>query len=362
MANTWFRFEGKAGDKVAPVLYVYDEIGAYGVTLKDFAASLRGFGDLKGKPLTMRLNTPGGNVFMGNAMFNLLRESGAVLTVYIDGVAASMGSLIAMAASKPGDKVIMAENAVMMIHNPSGVGVGESKDLATMATLLETLKAGMVSAYATKSGMSPEAVSKLMDDETWLDAEQAVAHGFADEIGEPIKAAAFDLTKFKNPPHAAPEAKEVTMTKEEIAELTKGIVEGVGGVLATALKSAPAATEAAKPAAVKTEAEIRGEIVAENTARAAEVTSLCALAGLPNEAAALIASAKTIPEIRAALVAKQGEKPAPRSQGNGLPSNHSMGSLIVADGRDEDVTDLVPKVEASSVVWDRFNGRTARRA
>jgi ATP-dependent Clp protease protease subunit len=360
MANSssWFRVEARSG--VTPTLYIYDVIGAYGVNAKDFAAELRKLGELKGKPLNLRLNTPGGNVFMGNAIYNLLKESGAVITVYVDGVAASMGSVIAMV----GERIIMAENAVLMIHNPAGGVEGGAADMARMATLLETLKDGMVTAYAPKSGLSRDAVAKIMDDETWLDAEEAVAAGFADEIGGALQVAAFDLTKFKYPPEpSAGNQGGLDMTKEELAaamaENNTALISGIGAAIATALK--PAAPEANATKA-KTEAEIRDEVKATMKAYADEVTSLCALAGLPGEAAAFITAETPVAEVRTKLVAKQAEAKARKPGGGNLPSNHT-GSLVEGNaGADEDISDLVPKPEAHSVVWDRFNGRQRKTA
>jgi ATP-dependent Clp protease protease subunit len=231
---------------------------------------------------------------------------------------------------------------------------GESEDMKAAATLLDSLKEGMVTAYARKSGQGREAISKIMDDETWMDAAEAVANGFADEVGGAIKdVAAFDLTKFKRPPSAGPNHGDTPMTKDEMDALTAGIVGGI----AAALKPAPAAEGKEAP---KSEADIKAALKAEMKAYSDEVTSLCALAGLPAEAAAFIAAETPVAEVRAKLIAKQAEKPAPRSQGGNLPSNHSaMGSLVT--GSDEDISDLIPKVESSSKTWDRFNGKLAAR-
>lgn len=355
----WYSIDAKGA---VPVLYIYDQIGSFGVTAKDFARDLALLGNLKGKALTVRINSPGGDVFMGNSMYNLLRESGAVITVNIDGVAASMASLIAMA----GHKVIMAENAMMMIHNPSALAAGTSDEMTKMASLLDALTAGMVSAYSSKSGLGREAVAKIMDEETWLDAEQAVAAGFADEIGASLAVAAFDLTHYKRPPTPVAVNKEVLdMDETKLAALMAAnnatLLSGIGSAIADALK--PAVVTAAKPTepGAKSEDDLRKEIKDGIKAYTAEVNGLCALAGFPAEAAAFIAAETPVAEVRTKLMAKKAEKPTAGKPGNGI-NNHAP---INVDGspngeQEEDISDLVPKPEASSVVWNRFNGKSRR--
>jgi ATP-dependent protease ClpP protease subunit len=162
---------------------LYDEIGAFGAGSKEFLADL---GKLSGQHIHLRINSPGGSVIEGTAIYNALRRHEGGLTVHIDAMAASMASVIAMA----GQPVYMADNALLMIHNPWTVSMGESKDLRKEADLLDKLKVNLRNAYVRKTGMEADRIAEMMDAETWLDAVEAVALGFADAIEEGVAAAA----------------------------------------------------------------------------------------------------------------------------------------------------------------------------
>jgi ATP-dependent protease ClpP protease subunit len=162
---------------------LYDEIGAFGAGSKEFLSDLT---KLSGQHIHLRINSPGGSVIEGTAIYNALRRHEGGLTVHIDAMAASMASVIAMA----GKPVYMADNALLMIHNPWTVSMGESKDLRKEADLLDKLKVNLRNAYVRKTGMEADRITEMMDAETWLDAVEAVALGFADAIEEGVAAAA----------------------------------------------------------------------------------------------------------------------------------------------------------------------------
>ena len=162
---------------------LYDEIGAFGAGSKEFLGDLS---KLAGQHIHLRINSPGGSVVEGTAIYNALRRHQGGLTVHIDAMAASMASVIAMA----GSPVYIADNALLMIHNPWTVSMGESKDLRKEADLLDKLKVNLRNAYVRKTGMNETDISAMMDAETWLDAVEAVALGFADAIEEGVAAAA----------------------------------------------------------------------------------------------------------------------------------------------------------------------------
>jgi ATP-dependent protease ClpP protease subunit len=162
---------------------LYDEIGAFGAGSKEFLSDLT---KLSGQHIHLRINSPGGSVIEGTAIYNALRRHEGGLTVHIDAMAASMASVIAMA----GAPVYMADNALLMIHNPWTVSMGESKDLRKEADLLDKLKVNLRNAYVRKTGINAEEIGAMMDAETWLDAVEAVALGFADAIEEGVAAAA----------------------------------------------------------------------------------------------------------------------------------------------------------------------------
>jgi ATP-dependent Clp endopeptidase proteolytic subunit ClpP len=148
--------------------------------------------------ITVRINSPGGSVSDGIAIYNALRQHAARVVVEIDGLAASIASLIAMA----GDRVRIAENGLVMLHDPWIAGAaGNAEELRRLADTLDKHRDAMVSGYARKSRQPREAIIRLLAAESWFSAEEAVAHGFADEIIEPTAmAASLDLSIFANPP------------------------------------------------------------------------------------------------------------------------------------------------------------------
>lgn len=195
MKNSWFSI--KATAERAEVL-IYDEIGLWGVTAAEFVEQIN---SLNVKAIDLRLNTPGGSVFDGNAIFNAIKRHPAEVTVHIDGLAASMGSVIALA----GDHVKMAANALYMIHNPWTIALGDAKEMRATADILDKLRDGLVGTYEGKTGMSREEVIAAMDAETWYSAEEAKAAGFVDELtnAKETKASATfkaAVARFKNPP------------------------------------------------------------------------------------------------------------------------------------------------------------------
>jgi ATP-dependent Clp protease protease subunit len=159
----------------------------------------------RARRVDLRLNSPGGSVFDAVAIHNALKRHEGTVTVWIDGIAASAASYIAMA----GDEIVMPENAFLMIHDPAGLVMGTAEDMRAMAEALDKVKGSLVSGYAAKSGRTPEEVSALMAAETWFDAADAVAQGFADRLIEPVRIAArFDIGRFRNAPPVLVEAVE----------------------------------------------------------------------------------------------------------------------------------------------------------
>jgi ATP-dependent Clp protease protease subunit len=170
-------------DNGTATIHLYDEVGAFGAGSKEFLADLS---KLDGQHIHLRINSPGGSVVEGTAIYNALRRHQGGLTVHIDALAASMASVIAMA----GAPVYIADNALLMIHNPWTVSMGDSTDLRKQADLLDMLKVNLRNAYVRKTGMEADRIAEMMDQETWLDAVEAVALGFADAIEEGVAAAA----------------------------------------------------------------------------------------------------------------------------------------------------------------------------
>ena len=190
MTEKWYNIQNKAG-KTADV-YIFDEIGTYGVTAQEFINDIK---DLKDLPINLRINSLGGDVFDGMAMYNVIKRREAKTTVYIEGIAASIATIIALGA----DEVVMAENSLFMIHNAWGGAMGEAKDMRKTAATLEKISGELTDIYRKKTGLSYEALQEMMSEETWLNAEEAYELGFVDVISDSIKVAAkYDVSKFKN--------------------------------------------------------------------------------------------------------------------------------------------------------------------
>ena len=208
---------------------IFDEIGMYGVSAKQFIS------DLKSIPATdrivLKIHSPGGEVFDGNAIFNALQRRGNV-EVQIEGLAASMATVISLA----GMPVKMASNGFYMIHNPWGVAMGDASELRDQAQLLDKIRSNMVGAYAAKSGQSAEQIQEWMDSETWFTAEEALSAGFVDEITDTLSLAASSnkfarMAKFKNAPAnltALPprmQDTEIITYSTEVAEQSAEIID-----------------------------------------------------------------------------------------------------------------------------------------
>ena len=196
----------------ATVIDLYDEIGAWGVSAREFQARLR---DAEGD-VTLRINSPGGDVFDGLAIFNAAVAHPGKVRVEIVGVAASIASIIAMA----GDEIAIAENAFIMVHRAWGVTVGNEADHAEAVGLLQAVDRSMAGTYAARTGQNATAVRSMMNAETWMSAEAAIEAGFATETLAPADIRArFDLSVFSRAPAAlaAPEPGELTIRDVEAA-------------------------------------------------------------------------------------------------------------------------------------------------
>lgn len=197
--KSWFSIEAKDDSTEADVI-IYDEIGIWGITAKDFINEVK---DLDVDTINLRLNTPGGSVFDGTAIFNILKDHSARVVAHVDGLAASIGSFIAMAA----DEVRMAKNAYMMIHNTWGLAVGDSDAMEKMASLLTKMNDTIAATYADKAGAAVEHIKELMSAETWFTGEEALAEGLVDTVTGAVEVnASFDLSKFEHVPQAITES------------------------------------------------------------------------------------------------------------------------------------------------------------
>lgn len=195
MGNHYFKI--KAADYGSSAdIFIYDSIGGDGLTAKSFAEELKKVGLVD--KLNVFINSDGGSVFEGMTIHEHLRRHPAHITVHVDGIAASIASVIALA----GDEIRMAANAMMMVHDPWMTTTGTADELQKSAELINKVKEQIIKVYMRRTGSDRDVIVDLMAQETWMDAAEAIALGFADEVSEPQQlAASYDLSRFKNPPH-----------------------------------------------------------------------------------------------------------------------------------------------------------------
>lgn len=224
-----FHARGSRGE-----IWLYDQVGANyfsdGVTAKTFQKELAALG--KVTTINLHINSPGGDVFEGFAIYNQLAQHPARIEVDVDGVAASIASIIAMA----GDEIRIAKNATMMIHNPQGYAAGDEAEMQRVAALLRTVKGNLVDTYRDRTGNSPEQLAAWMDEETWFSASTAVQHGFATSIAkETAVTACFGLMHdFRNVPEALKRQLQTSAPQPEL-DVRRGRIDAAGRRLAAIL-------------------------------------------------------------------------------------------------------------------------------
>lgn len=182
-------------------ILIYDEIGYWGITAKDFVAELASLGSPE--TIHVRINSPGGDVFDAVAIFNALRRHEARIVTHVDSVAASGASMVAMA----GDEIQIADNGWLMIHNAWVIALGNAVDLRKSADVLDKIDGSLEAAYQQRSGATLEQVKAWMNEETWFTAQEALDAGFVDsmvpaqdESAAADIAARFDLSIFAHTP------------------------------------------------------------------------------------------------------------------------------------------------------------------
>jgi len=186
----WYAIETK--DDVAEIS-IFDEIGGYfGVTLDEFKKDFDAI--KKNKQVKLFLNSPGGNITDGMAVYNLLSGIRSKLSVEVLGVAASIASVIALS----GKELVMGEGSYLMIHDPWSWAIGDAKEMRRIADVLDKMGGQLANIYTRNSNLMKEEIIEKMKDETWFTAEEAVKAGFADSVVEygQVAALAFDVTKF----------------------------------------------------------------------------------------------------------------------------------------------------------------------
>lgn len=251
MKPTWFKITNSAESDHAEIL-IYEQIGKdwwddSGVDAKSFAEELSNIP--RNRKINLRINSPGGNVWDGLAIYNLLKERKAMVECDVDGIAASIASIIALAAGK----VRIPKNGLFMIHKPLAVCAGNAEDMEKTIKVLDKHEDSLVSIYKEETDQPEESIRQKMSDETWFTGEEAVAFGLADELTEEVKiAASFDFSRFRNTPKAisgdpANSQTHTNQMKRTPINLNPQTGETVGG---------GGAAPAAKPVTAETDSNI----------------------------------------------------------------------------------------------------------
>lgn len=224
--NKFWKIKSSASGNEGDV-YLYGDIVSYkwyeeDNTAKSFKEDLDALGEVD--VINLYINSPGGSVFQGQAIVSILKRVKSTIKVYIDGVAASIASVIAMA----GHTIYMPGNTMMMIHNPWTYTYGNANDLRKQAEDLDKIRESMISMYLDKAGdkLDREVLIDLLDKETWLTAQECYDYGLCDVVeGEKEIAASVNmdmLSRYKNTPEKLlkkqPEEKDVSSAKDEEIE------------------------------------------------------------------------------------------------------------------------------------------------
>ncbi|MDZ7595868.1 MAG: phage major capsid protein [Thiobacillus sp.] len=310
----WYDIKARAATedrKAAAEIFIYGDIGeswwAETVTASSFLAEVNA---LDVDAITVRINSFGGSVVDGIAIYNAIKRHRASVTVCVDGVALSIASLIAMA----GDTVEMAENATMMIHAPWGSVSGNSAELREQADVLDTFASAMATSYVAKTGMDSAAVMALLTDgkDHWYNAVEAMEAGLCDQI-TPALAIAASANRFTQP--AKPTAAPVVNLPAAAAALPVSKGQTMN------LENTPT------PAAPQDVAAIQAKAVADYQARARELTDTGkAFAKFGGEALAMQAVAEgwTVDQLNAKLLAAASAGPAHAAFGQAARSESNL--------------------------------------
>lgn len=216
-AKSPYRIENKT--EAESTVYIYDEISKWwGIDAEKF---IKDFNAIKSPTIHVRINSPGGAVFDGTSIYNNIKQHKSKVIIHIDGLAASISSIIALA----GDEVRMAENAFFMIHEPWSISVGTAEDMRKEADLLDKVGGTIVKTYMKKSDKEEDEIKDMMAAETWMTAQEALDNGFIDEIEEDndekkdkSQLIMFDLSFFDNVPDALKEQERV-FSKRDIEKI-----------------------------------------------------------------------------------------------------------------------------------------------
>ncbi len=345
-------------------LSIYDEIGFWGVQAKDFRASLAA---VKSPSIHVEINSPGGDVFAGVAMYNMLKSSGKEIIVKVMGVAASAASLIAMA----GDKIEMPKNTMLMIHNPWSIAMGNADELREHADTLDKIGNSITGTYMAKTGMAEPEMKALLAKDTWLTADEAVAMGFATVVTDEIKVSAmFDVARADLPENVrlatglSPRMSE--KTPEQIAEdeaEAQRLADEAAADAAANTPGEPAAPLAEQISTLAISAGLKDfapafalscstlQMAQERIATAREITAVCTVANMPDQAKDLIMANKSVVEARTTLT----EIMAKADAANVIDSTQRNKDQQQAGSRG------TPKAVNTASIWAAHNAQNVKK-
>jgi len=169
-------------DQETGEIFLYDAIGSSLWGMIDAATVLPDLAKMAGRRVTLRISSPGGSVDEGRTIYNALKRHQGGVDVVVDSSAYSIASYIAMA----GERVVMAKNAMMMLHNPWTMAMGSAEELRKTADVLDKYRDSILAAYSDRSGVDRKKIGAILDAETWYTAEEAVSAGFATGVGDII--------------------------------------------------------------------------------------------------------------------------------------------------------------------------------
>ena len=322
--------EDKKKNPFAEIL-IYDAIGKSfwddeAVSAQSFVTELAALGDVS--EITLRINSPGGDVFDGVAIYNAVKNHKAKVTAHVDGIAASAASLIAMAA----DKIVMPQNSFMLVHGASGFAMGNAEDMIALAADLQRIDKSMAATYAARSGQTPAKVRALMKEDRLMDATEAKSLGYADEIASPVKmAASMRLNvlppkvaeKFRaetgteqgDPPQSAPAPEEPVVPVPASPAPTHPEHPAPGAPAETPPVTRPGEPDPAPTPGTPRSAEIidikavKQQGIDEHKAYVQSVTDLCTLARTPERVGGYVRAGTSVDAVRKELLAAAGEQP-----------------------------------------------------
>lgn len=326
MTKKWYEIKalaanGQPATAAAPavraVISIHDEIGGWGVLARDFIAEFKALPvDV---PIELSVHSPGGSVFEALAMYHVMLAQSPRITARIEGVAASAATILLMAASRREAPA----NAYLMVHNPAMMSFGEADEMRKVADLLDKVK-GSIAAIYVAGTQKPEAdIIKMMDEETWMTGDEALAAGFIHAVTEamPVAASLSDTvrSRFTKVPQAlaAPAPAPVPAAPKNIAE----------PMAADEVAAACVEAGAAPLAALLIRAKATPDAVKQRLTEAKEITALAQAAGRPDDAELLVMAGVSVEGARVRLSAARGQEVPPINP-------HARADLPPGDNKD----------------------------